>query len=422
MGRIIDNRLYKLNASIRRTTPYQEFRDNLQAKINEDFTETSDLVLIQEEQVYGSKIWSDVEVRITHVINSATGEKLGDDFRGVIFQDLQHAYGMGFRYQFNDNVWITTNSDFYKFPTISSTVRRCNNVLRWYDKDGNLCEEPCFIDYVIKNNNIESIKQQIILDGDVEVCTQMNQYTINILENQRFIFDGKAYKIRAVNNFLRQKTNESNSVPLVKFTMYKTNIAPNDDLVNSIADTNYFDYSISINSDDFNQSVGYSGQLSATVKLNEEIVIKDLTWESSDDSKATIDGLGNFTLLSIGLVNFTCSITDNPIITNGISVNIVTITTPISDIIITPDVNKIYRGDTQFYTVFKYLNNVLQADTFTITSSGVPASCYEIQIIDGNTFSVKNTKTYNNSDLIITCTDDIDSTFSTINIKMGGVF
>lgn len=422
MGRIIDNRLYKLNASIKKITPYQEFRDNLQSKINEDFAEASDLVNIQEEQVYGSKIWSDVEVRITHVINSSTGEKLGDDFRGVIFQDLQHAYGLGFRYQFNDNVWITTNSDFYKFPTASSAVRRCNNVLKWYDKNGNLCEEPCFIDYVIKNNDTDNAKQQVVLDGDIEVCAQMNQYTMNILENQRFIFDGKAYKIRAVNNFLRQKTYESNSVPIVRFTMYKTNVSPNDDLINNISDTNYFEYSIAIDSGNFNQSVGYSGQLKATVKLNEEIVVKDLIWESSDISKATIDNLGNFTLLSIGSVDFTCLVVDNSTITDSISVSIVSTTTPILDIIITPEVNKIYRGDTQIYTVYKYLNNVVQSDTFTITSLGVPASYYEIHIIDGNTFSVKNIKTYDSSDLTITCIDNIDSTFSNIYIKMGGVF
>jgi len=115
-------------------------------------------------------------------------------------------------------------------------------------------------------------------------------------------------------------------------------------------------------------------------------------------------------------------VVDNSTITDSISVSIVSTTTPILDIIITPEVNKIYRGDTQIYTVYKYLNNVVQSDTFTITSLGVPASYYEIHIIDGNTFSVKNIKTYDSSDLTITCIDNIDSTFSNIYIKMGGVF
>jgi len=214
----------------------QSWKDDLQAVINDQFENSPSYNVIEEELSFGDMNWCDVGVRINHVMNKSTGEKLPDDFKEILFKDLAHARGLGYRYQFNNSVWLTISSDIYKFATASSTIRRCNNVLRWKDSNDESFEQPCVIDYKLQNNEFDFNASLINAEGDINVILQGNRYSNNLKINDRFILNNQAFKIRAMNNFLNDSTDDNDSVALIYLALRKDNVSANDDLINRIAD------------------------------------------------------------------------------------------------------------------------------------------------------------------------------------------
>lgn len=221
------------------STPMQVYKDDLQAMIDNEFNNASDLYTIQEELNRGSKVFTDAKVRITHVIDSETGDKLGDDWRGIIFSSIEHQDGLGYMYQFDDNYWLTISSDMYKFVTASACVRRCNNVLNKYIYDTNnkkLMQEPCVIDYKVSRDMFKYAESLILPQADIYVITQNNDNVKNININDRFLFDGEPFKVQMKNGWQREQTMLKNSAPLIYLSCIKDQISPLDDLENNIAD------------------------------------------------------------------------------------------------------------------------------------------------------------------------------------------
>lgn len=327
------------------TTPKQGYLDDLQNVTDQDFSDASDLYTIQEELIRGSKVYTDVEIRLGHVVDkpstsSRSSSILGDDIRNIIFSNISHQYGLGYMYQFDDNHWLCNFSDKYKYPTASCTVRRCNNTLNWYDTDENgktvLIQEPCIVDYNLLRDRI-AFDDINLLNGDLHVVVQNNQNTKTIFNNQRFILDGQVFKLQSINNFIREKTMVKDSAPLLYFNAYKDEIAPDDDLDNDIA--------------------------------------------------------------------------------NGLNV-----TPNTSNIVIDPIINKICINDTKTFSVYKNVNGTNNSDTFTVTTSAVPNANYTLNIIDGNHFSITNNEQYFDNDLVITCTDNVESSVQTFSIELGGAW
>ncbi len=216
-------------------TPHDTFVGDLQAKINADWECASDIFTIQEELTVGQMDWQDVQVRIGHIIQPNTNEKLGDDWRNIIFKDMDHSYGLGKRYKFDNNVWLTVNSDFHRYPTASTIIRRCNNTLNFYYQ-GKLITEPCIIDYKPYRQTLDYNKVVTIQEGRIYVIAQANDYINTISENQRFLFNQRAYKIVFVQNYLQNNTFDQSSVPIISFYMDINQVNPMiDDVANNIA-------------------------------------------------------------------------------------------------------------------------------------------------------------------------------------------
>jgi hypothetical protein len=208
---------------------------------------------------------------------------------------------------------------------------------------------------------------------------------------------------------------------LLELYMESTASSEYDDLVNDIAYDVVNVYSLTINQDDFNQTVGYSSTLSAVVKLNGTIVTENVTWSTSDATKVSITSGGVIACLAEGFCTITCSMADNPLITDTITITVVAVTTPVSEIRISPATTEILQGDTVIYTVYAYENDVQQADAFTITTSGVATSKYECTVISGNSFSVRNIET-DDTALTVLCTNDVDDSTKTLSITLGGLY
>lgn len=95
-------------------------------------------------------------------------------------------------------------------------------------------------------------------------------------------------------------------------------------------------------------------------------------------------------------------------------------TTENNGIVLLPNVKRITVGETENFTVYNYINKIQQTDTFTINVSNVPKSYYELNIIDGNNFSIKNLKQYKTNPLNLECIDNKTGNKINTIIWLGG--
>lgn len=217
------------------------YRQNLQYKIDETWEWQSDQYEIQKETFMGSGQYAPILCRINHAIQPVTGLNRGDDYKKLIFFDLSSKQLIGEKYQFQDNYWITTNTDDYQFTQKQVIVRRCNNVIKYIDKNtGEIISEPCVIDYSMKYSTVYFNNFVDIPQGTIIVIVQRNEKTIPININDRFIFNNQVFKVKSFNNFLRQYTEQQDSVGLIQIEMYVDPLAPDDDLELGVCNTNQY--------------------------------------------------------------------------------------------------------------------------------------------------------------------------------------
>jgi hypothetical protein len=231
------------------SSPNNVFIDGFQALLTDQFYNSSTSFTIQEETIFGSKIFNNVDVRVTRAIDSITGQKRGDDYKTILFSDLDHATGLGYLYYFDSNYWVVVFSEIIKNLAASAMVRRCNNVLRWAGDDGTIYNEYCVLEYTISRPRDEmGTVNPVLPAGYVNCFAQLNDRTQLIKGNQRFIFGTPNNRIAmkvfgdGVISFLNQKTLDDESGQLLELTMGGNFVNHEvDDLVNGIADR-YLDY------------------------------------------------------------------------------------------------------------------------------------------------------------------------------------
>jgi uncharacterized protein YjdB len=405
------------------TSPAQQYADDLQAMVDDQMDNASSYYTIQEEVTFGTISWQNVSVRIEHIVYSDSGEKLGDDYKSIIFQDFTHARGMGYRYYFDNNVWVTVNTDQKKYVTASAVLRRCDNIMQKLDVNGNLIQEPCFFGYNYANDSFNINKETVLADGEIQISAQNNANTKLFQINDRVLFGGQAYKIESMINFKNTQTYVNDTNPLIVWKACWVEPSAYDDVVNNIPNNTENVYIIDIAQSSFNNVVGFTSTLSATVKLNGEVVSKGVTWSSSDATKVSVNAsTGVVSCVALGSAVITAKMTDNILITDTITITVVASITPVTQIRILPNVTEILETDTQTYTVYKYINDAQQADTFTITTGGVAAAKYDCTVISGNSFSITNNEKDDDNALVVTCTDDVDATYAEISIELGGIW
>lgn len=411
-----------------RKTQKEIYTELFQETINREFANSSSIWTIQEEDSFASQTYSDVDVRIgTHLIPNITGKPSGDDYKQILFQDSDHPVGIGYLYQFDSNYWITINSEKTKNLASSSIVKRCNNTLRWIDKDGAVYSEPCSIDYLILQNidYSGSSALSVIPSGTIEVMCQFNTRTNTIIPNQRFLFGNPdnwtAYRIQGggVNNFNNAQTSGNTSTGMIRLTMKADYISENDDLTNGIAYEDKQVYTISLNQTSLSGNVSTTIQLYPTVKLNGYTISRNVDWVSSNTAKATVSSTGLVTFIATGTATITCSLDGDSSVYATATATISTSPVNNYQIKISPDTNYILEGDTQTFAVYLYKNDVVQGNTFTFSLNyrSVPSTSYGYSVVNGNSFSIENKEKCLSDYLTVTCTSGEYSKTQDINLK-----
>ena len=195
----------------------KQYEYDLSAKIDEEFEMAPNVYKIGVEKVFGTLQFDDYICRIISAIDPKTGLNLGDDYRKIISKDLNDPMNMGWRYQFSNNIWIVTNTNNDKDITKSCVIKRCNNVAKWVDKSGVVVEEPCIVGYALKYSNAYYSDLNALPQGTINITMQNNKNSKRLKINDRLYIGSMVYKVKALNDFLRQETYNEDSNPLIEF-------------------------------------------------------------------------------------------------------------------------------------------------------------------------------------------------------------
>lgn len=381
---------------------------------------------IQYEQTYGKKDFAYVTGRVDAVItNPSTGAKLGDDYKNFIFSNAVDPVYVGKLFKWKNNYWIATNTNTYESVGNSCTVKRCNNMLRWIDENGDILSEPCALIETIKQSNDYNGDKLTTISGFTGLFCQRNANTNKIESNQRFLFgtknNRKAFRVfgDGVKNYLNSETENDDSPSVIEFTIGGGFVYPDiDDLENGIANRFLDGFTLEIDDPAFTDVIGIQKQLNAIVKKNGEIVDAPLMWSSSNANVVSIDEDGNIELLAIGSATIACMLGANSDAVDSIVITVADVKADVFDIRVTPNLSGLNEGDARTIVVKLYQNDVETAEVFTFEKIGsVPSVSFSLSIIDGNSFMIRNNQAYYVSPLIIRCTSGIHTYDFTVDLN-----
>lgn len=333
----------------------------------------------------------------------------------------------------NNELWLCTEVDPIKKIYCKGYIKRCNNMLRGLDENGKLHEYPCIFDEHISQTDFIYKDSINTAYGRTTVYVQANDFTSNILENRRFIFNKQAYKVTYIFNHIMSDITQLKPSGVIKIEMVKDQNSEDDDLVNMIANANSYKYSIVLNQSYFEGNIGDVGTIIPTIIFNNEVTSKEIVWSTDNDEIGIIDENGNYELLAEGIVNFKCSLKYNENIFAICTVNIkenfidsIENTNIIFEGIAKNTegvyVSEILQGGTKTYTVKKLINNIYNEEVLTIIdiTTNIPNGYYTFVNNNDNTFSIKNIKRYDKEKVVIKATDGINE--SILQIQLKGVF
>lgn len=417
---ILDDQLNKTNGEI--------LREKFQTVVDDQFLNAPNIFTISEQTAIGSNNYEDTQVRINRGINVYTGRNMGDDWRLLIFNNPNHSIILGRKFFFDNNYWLTFNSETYNNIAVSCMIKRCNNVLRWLDLNGVLHTEPCIFDTLIARTRDQMSADDLInVQGYINVYAQLNSQTKHIKENQRFLVGNAenrvAYKIfgSGVRNFINDITYDDNSAAMVMYTLGGSNVNNStDDIVNGIANAFQLAFSLS------GLPASISGKSNTTFQLQPQLYREQTPIEgrtflyvSSNPLVASVNANGLVQLSTPGIANITVMFSENHDVKQIIPLE-VSNTSIVATVIITPEPGYILEGQTQSYGCQLYIGGTLTPTDFDFilsANNSAPAGSFTIVNVDSNTFTVTNNKRSAYNDLKINCVSGSYTREISINLR-----
>lgn len=337
-------------------TPNDSYRNDLQNLIYEQWTNSTQISgnrgipPVFEQEDIGIETYKELEVSIDMVVEMGTGLRKSDDFKTFAFREITHNTTLGLMYKFNDSYWITINESELASVVSSAVVRRCNNTLRWVDKyNGSIVEMPCVIEYDATSPSPQYDKDINTPNNSYVIIAQGNDKTRELKVNQRFIINGRPFKLTGYNNAL-QNSMVDGSTTLYYYDVYLDEISPSDDLENNVANRFDYNYKLDITNKITQQVKGYSGKLDGVVYLNDEVVDRKIIWSCNEN--AQIDSNGDFTLIGENgsIATFEAHLEGNTNVYDELSIEITDNIEDVYNIFITP----LYEEIKQYETVKMY--------------------------------------------------------------------
>lgn len=354
------------------TKPNNLYRDLQQEFINIQWDNTTALEIVQEQEDIGINCYHDLQVWLVPTVSdTSTGMKDVRDFNKLIFKDITHTVKRGLMYKFDNCYWLVHSYSEYDGVVQDCGIRRCNNFLRMIDPlNGSVFSIPCVVDYDMAASTVKVTKYILTPNNHAVVLVQGNQDTLRLFKtNTRFILSGRPFKLYGYQNAVEYSAEEQSST-LLYLDLYLDEIRDGDDIENSIAENEIYNYSIFVNSKDLILSAGSSGSLSANVLLNGKEVERSIYWKSSDNDIVSIDMNGDYILNGeIGQVaTITAYLDGNEKVFDSINITVGEQGEDIS-ILLNPSFDKIRQYSTINFNIEVYYNGNLIKDNLDISCS-----------------------------------------------------
>lgn len=281
-------------------------------------------------------------------------------------------------------------------------IRPCTNEVRFVNEDGALIRVPCVFDNKINSEKNITLSNLKYINGITTIYMQLNPDSQQIKPNQRLLFGRKgawtAFRVVSVgvNNFMNPIYWDNDSAKVLEVTMEAAYVNEDtDDIENGIADG--ASYSIKLSLDHADMLVGDSFRASATL-VKDGVVISDkaIYWKTSNYYVATASDLGTITAKHAGNCVVTAYMAENETVFARLYISVVEEKENNYEVVIDPYEGSSYgilQGNEQIFTCYLHNNGTELEDMFTFTvETEANDSCYEFSVINGNSFSVKNTR------------------------------
>lgn len=424
---------YDAAAKIRQPNPKASYYADYAAMMDLGFENAPNVVYdeIEYEATYGEEDFITIpRVRVDTILNYNTGIILGDDYKTFVFApefEIQPYYGMKFRWQ--GSYWLVINTNSYASLPVSAEVRRCNNVLRFFNEKGERVYEPCIMDYTLRFANNEDTMTIAIGNGEQKVWCQRNSRTQLIQPNDRFLFGTPeqrvAFRLYAggVKNYLNGVTMDDLSPTITEFYVDHYEINPLfDDLENGFANAYLNEVTIALNDVEPRMNIGDKDVVSAIVKRGNTILDNvNIEWLSSDNDVISVSD-GVITANALGDAVITATISDTNISTTAQVSVVEEEVDDVYELLVSPDKDYVLQGVSETFVVDLYKNGVKQPDvvTFADLSTGIPVGKYTITSDVQNTFTLTNKGMYMGAPVIVRCVSG--SHELTLYIKLRGLY
>ena len=411
-------------------TPRENWQGLHQATLDDMWSDTTQIYTIKEQNALPfTDEYTEYEAWLSTVSDDLINySKVYSDFVRLFYRDLNHKQNYkGQYYKLNldgehEEYYICY--DRMNLTTLTADFKcvRCNNVLTWIDKYGNVITLPCYLGTDITSTNNLIGKDGIVPNARMIILVQANDFTKSIVKNQRFMFQhSTAFKVEEVNNYMQEQGTDG-EVTCIKIYINYSSILPTDNIELNVCDYYNVGYTVEINQDNIEREHGFNGTLTATVKNLEEVVDNmEVIWSTSDNTVVKIDENGNYEI--VGNDNdkaiITCTLKENPSVKSSITITVVSSVITNKVIVVNPNnVNLLKERQSVGFMCKVYNEGEPLTDIVTCTPSGANPNCYDLIPMTNGYFL--NIKKKSNTPLTLTfsATDCDDYV---INIKLIGL-
>src|SRR5574344_731365 len=407
---------YNAYSAIRTSNPKESYFNDYNAIVQQSFSNTSNIFYneIEFEYDYGSNIFIKIpEIRVDSVLDYNSSMVInGDDFKTFQMKPGFPRPTFGMKFRWGKNYWLVINTNNEESIDTTVEVRKCNNVLRFFDQNGNKIYEPCILDTTLRFTKNENIAPIIVGHNEQKFWCQRNSRTTLIKANDRFLFGPPNQRVcfrvygAGLKNGINSETMNDNSPSLTEVYLENYQINPEfDDLTNGFANAYVDKFSIQINDISNSYNVGQSGILGCTVYKGNNVVSQDVSWSSSNSDIVSIDNNGNFSAVGSGSATISVTMTANSSVSSSIVLSVVDASVDNYEMVVDPSSEYILQGNTINFSCYLYKNGekLTNACEFKNNTVGVPQDYYNMKTIDSNHFSITNNKMYMSYPIIINC-------------------
>ena len=407
-------------------TPKEYHRGLIQATIDSRWEDTTQIHMVKEQSALPFvDEYTEYEAWVDAISdNLVNTSKVYSDFVKILFKDIDHKQNYkGQYYKINldgehEEYYICYDKMNRLSQVSDFNCVRCNNVLTWVDEYGKILTMPCYLGTDISSTNNLVSKDGIVPNTRLIILVQANEYTMSIVKNQRFMFQhSTAFKVEEVNNYMQEQETDG-QVTCVKLYVDYSAILPSDNKELNICDYYKTNYTLTIDQGDIEQTQGFKGKLTATVKNGTDVIDVPLKWSTNDSDVVEIDEQGNYQVTGeIGSMGqITCSMADNESIYDTITIKIVEDYLPEKKIIINPNnIIELNQGQVIDFTCGVYIEGEKQDDIVTCIPSGADVYSYTLaETLDGYKLTVRQES---DNDLVLTFSaDGCDDVVMTIEL------